>query len=133
MPFRSLFPLLLAAGLAVGAWTTSPDAAPPDAPAADAVVEMTNTLAFTPDTVRIATGETVEWRNTSLIAHTVTADPEQATLAESVHLPEGAEPFDSGMLDPEQTFQHTFTTPGTYRYFCIPHEGAEMRGTVIVE
>ncbi len=97
-----------------------------------ATVDMTNTLSFAPDTVRVQAGETVRWTNGSVIVHTVTADPEEATTDESVRLPEGATPFDSGTLDPEERFEHTFEVPGTYRYFCIPHEGAKMYGTVIV-
>lgn len=96
-------------------------------------VGMTNTLEFTPDTVRVEVGETVLWKNSSIIVHTVTADPKKATKEESVRLPEGASAFDSGNLDPEATFTHTFTVPGTYRYFCIPHEGTKMYGTVIVQ
>lgn len=98
-----------------------------------AVVGMTNTLKFEPDTVRIEAGETVRWENSSIIVHTVTADPEKATKDESVQLPERASPFDSGNLDPEATFEHTFEVPGTYRYFCIPHEATKMYGTVLVE
>ena len=97
-----------------------------------ATVDMTNTLTFDPDTVRVQVGETVRWVNGSVIVHTVTADPDEATTDESVRLPEGAAPFDSGTLDPEARFEHTFEVPGTYRYFCIPHEGAKMYGTVIV-
>ena len=97
-----------------------------------ATVDMTNTLTFDPDTVRVQVGETVRWANGSVIVHTVTADPDEATTDESVRLPEGAAPFDSGTLDPEARFEHTFEVPGTYRYFCIPHEGAKMYGTVIV-
>jgi plastocyanin len=100
---------------------------------ADAVVGMTNTLDFKPDTVRIPQGHTVRWENSSVIVHTVTADPADATLDESVRLPDGAAPFNSGNLDPKATFEHTFDVPGTYRYFCIPHEGTKMYGTVIVE
>jgi plastocyanin len=48
-------------------------------------------------------------------------------------LPKAASAFDSGNLDPKETFEHTFDVPGTYRYFCIPHEGTKMYGTVIVE
>lgn len=98
-----------------------------------AVVEMTDTMKFIPDTVTIEAGQTVQWNNTSLLAHSVTGDPSQSTIEGSVQLPEGAEPFDSGMLDPEQTFTHSFNTPGTYQYFCIPHEGAKMFGWIIVE
>lgn len=97
-----------------------------------ATVEMTNSLEFTPDTVVIRTGQSVHWKNTSLLVHTVTGDPAKETKEISASLPDGAQPFDSGNLDPEETFQHTFTVPGTYGYFCIPHEAA-MRGVVIVK
>jgi plastocyanin len=97
-----------------------------------AVVGMTNTLAFTPDTVRIEAGETVRWENNSVIVHTVTADEEKATMDKSVRLPDGADPFHSGDMEAGDTFEYTFETPGRYRYFCVPHEAA-MRGTVIVE
>lgn len=96
-----------------------------------ATVGMTNTLSFTQDTVRVEVGETVRWKNTSVIVHTVTADPERATMDESMRLPDGATPFHSGDLEPEETFEYTFETPGRYRYFCVPHEAA-MRGVVIV-
>ncbi len=127
--------LLLSGLLALSALTAACSSAqtPPKAQRApDAVVGMTNTLRFEPDTVRVPVGGTVEWRNTSLLVHTVTGDPAKATLEGSARLPEGAEPFDSGNLEPKATFRHTFTVPGTYGYFCIPHEGAKMKGVVIV-
>lgn len=95
-------------------------------------VGMTNTMNFTPDTVRIEVGQTVLWKNSSLLAHTVTGNPSESTVEGSAKLPEGAKPFNSGMLDPDQRYSHTFTKPGTYQYFCIPHEGAKMYGWVIV-
>lgn len=101
-------------------------------PPADAEVEMTNRLRFLPDTVRIRVGEAVRWRNTSDLLHTVTADPEKATRSGSVRLPSGASSFDSGNLPPGEEFRHTFTVPGTYEYFCVPHEAAGMTGVVIV-
>lgn len=96
-------------------------------------IGMTNTMKFDPDTVTIEAGQTVLWENTSLLAHSVTADPEKATLEGSVSLPDKAEPFNSGIMDPEETFVHTFKHPGKYVYFCIPHEGAKMIGVVIVK
>ena len=98
-----------------------------------AVVEMDNRLRFLPDTIRVAVGETVEWRNASDLLHTVTADPERAFQRANVLLPDGAEPFDSGDLAPGAVFRHTFTVAGTYRYTCVPHEPAGMMGVVIVE
>lgn len=124
----------LAFVLVFGAWIgllVGPSAAQSgDEPAA--VVGMTNALKFKPDTVRVRASSAVRWENSSIIVHTVTADPEKATMEGSVHLPEGASPFNSGDMEPKATFEHTFEVPGTYRYFCIPHEATKMYGTVIV-
>lgn len=126
LPFGGAVVLTLWIGLLLGPAAAQTSSAPA------AVVGMTNTLSFTPDTVRIEAGETVRWENNSVIVHTVTADVEKSTMDKSVRLPDGATPFHSGDLKPEATFEHTFEVPGHYRYFCVPHEAA-MRGTVIVE
>ncbi len=97
-----------------------------------AEVAMNDQLRYTSETVRIRTGQAVRWTNTSSLIHTVTADPSKANNANSVVLPSGARPFDSGDLRPGDVFTHPFSEPGTYRYFCIPHEGAGMVATVIV-
>ncbi|MFB6099189.1 MAG: plastocyanin/azurin family copper-binding protein, partial [Salinibacter sp.] len=94
------------AGGGLGLALVSPAAAQGDDDPA-AVVNMTNMLKFKPDTVRIKVGETVRWKNTSVIVHTVTADPEKATMEKSLRLPEGAEPFHSGRMKPKETFEHT--------------------------
>ncbi len=96
------------------------------------VVEMNNALRFVPDQVMVKVGDTVEWRNIQTFPHTVTADPDKAANPGNVELPDGAEPFDSGVLRAGQTFRRTFTKPGRYRYVCLPHEGAGMLGSVIV-
>lgn len=95
-------------------------------------IGMTNTMKFTPDTVSIEAGQTVKWENTSLLAHSVTGDPDLSTVQGSVELPNSAEAFNSGILNPEETYIHTFKEPGTYQYFCIPHEGAKMYGWILV-
>lgn len=102
-------------------------------PRAAVVVDMTDRLRFSPDTVRIAAGETVEWRNGSRVIHTVTADAAKAVDAASVRLPAGARPFDSGDIPPGGSFRHTFEVAGAYVYFCIPHELGGMVGVVVVE
>ncbi len=122
---------LVALALLLAAWRG--DLSLPAPPPPTATVTMTNMLDFAPDTLYIEPGTEVTWENTSLLVHTVTADPEEASVEGSVVLPEGAEPFDSGKMDPEETFTHVFNEPGTWRYFCIPHEGTKMVGTVIVE
>lgn len=97
---------------------------------------------FEPRQIEVAVDETVVWRNTNSRAHTVTAY--------EAGIPDGAEYFASGGYESEQaardaffdsfggaiasrdTFEHTFTVPGQYDYFCIPHEGAGMVGSVVV-
>jgi plastocyanin len=97
------------------------------------VVEMTNTLKYQPATLTIEAGDTVTWENVSEIVHTVTADPERAADPAHVQLPAGAGTFDSGEISPGGSFERSFTKPGRYRYFCIPHESARMVGELIVK
>ena len=105
-----------------------------DAPMANAaaVVDMGFT-SFEPEVVQIRAGQTMQWRNTALITHTVTADPAKATNPNNASVPAGATPFDSGDIPAGEVYSHTFTVPGTYKYFCTHHEGESMVGTVIVD
>lgn len=126
--------ILLLAGLGLAAAGCSPEG-PAQAPrSADvaAVVEMTNTFAFAPDPVTITAGGTVEWRNTSLMTHTVTADPAKVKDPSEISLPQGAAPFDSGEIARGQVWRQTFTVPGTYQYICRPHDWAGMTGVIEV-
>lgn len=75
------------------------------------VVEMNNRLRFLPDPVRIRPGDTVLWRNSSDLIHTVTADPDRAARSESVRLPSTAESFHSGDIRPGGEFRHAFPFP----------------------
>jgi plastocyanin len=97
-----------------------------------AKVNMTSDLKFDPYRVDIHSGQAVVWKNTSSVIHTVTADPNKAKNKDDVSLPEGAQAFDSGNIEPGQTYTHTFTFPGTYKYICVPHEEMGMMGEVIV-
>jgi len=108
-------------------------AAPGQADAATVTVGMTNTLKFTPQTLTVHVGDTVLWKNGSALSHTVTDVPKLASKAGDATLPKGAKPFNSGYIDPGQSYSHTFTVPGTYHYFCIPHEATGMTGVVIVK
>ena len=76
-----------------------------------------NSPGYSPPKITIVIGinNTVKWVNYDSMPHTVTAV-------------DGS--FDSGNLDPGQSFVHTFNTPGTYVYVCIYHHW--MEGTVIV-
>jgi plastocyanin len=107
----------------------------------DGDVGMT-AVAFEPTTVTVAAGDEVVWYNNSARAHSVTAYDDG--------LPEGADYFATGGYDDEaaareawdgmngaitngESYAHTFEVPGTYSYFCIPHERAGMVGRVVVE
>jgi plastocyanin len=76
-------------------------------------------LNFSPDVVTVIIGQnnTVAWINRDSATHTVTAT-------------DGS--FNSGDITAGESWNYTFTTPGTYSYFCIYHS-AWMKGTVIVE
>lgn len=72
-------------------------------------------FAFSPPTLTIVVGESVTWTNADPVVHTATS---------------GLGAFDSGDLDPGESFTFTFTTPGTYDYLCTPHPS--MTGSIVV-
>ena len=107
----------------------------------DGDVGMT-AVAFEPATITVDAGEEVVWYNNSARAHSITAY--------EGGIPEDADYFATGDYDSEaaareawdgmhgaitngQQYAHTFDVPGTYNYFCIPHERGGMVGQVVVE
>jgi len=78
------------------------------------------TDAYQPNPVQVSTGATVTWTNDDAQPHTATSG-ENAT-------PDGT--FDSGIMAPAATFEHTFAAAGEYPYYCILHPN--MVGTVSV-
>jgi plastocyanin len=114
------FSACLLVNLATGCTREGPAYAPKPADVAAGDRE-TSTFSFGPETVRIPVGGTVEWRNTSITTHTVTADPSRIHDPEQVALPTEAEPFRSGEIGRGQLWRYTFTVPGNYRYACHPH------------
>jgi len=90
---------------------------------------------FDPIGLHIEPGDTVRWIQVDGY-HSVTAY-HPANGDRELRIPEGAQPWDSGMLLAEypakgSTFEHTFTVPGVYDYLCIPHEAAGMVGRIVV-
>jgi plastocyanin len=77
--------------------------------------------AFNPATDTVASGTTLTWTNQDGFAHTVTYSS-------------GPDSAFSGSLAAGASYQHTFTTPGTYQYYCTIHgtPTGGMRGTVVV-
>ena len=98
----------------------------------DVTMKQSPKMLFVPATVNIKAGDTVKWTNPYNISHTVTFDPSKTAVKENAALPDGVEPFDSGAVEEEGTFSHTFTVKGTYKYVCVYHEGMGMVGTVMV-
>jgi plastocyanin len=76
--------------------------------------------AFQPNPVQVSVGSTVTWTNDDAQPHTATSG-QNAT-------PDGT--FDSGIMAPGATFEHTFTEAGEFPYFCLLHPN--MVGTVSV-
>ena len=74
-------------------------------------------FAFNPPNITVAPGTTVTWVNNDQAPHTTTATN-----------PAGV--FDSGTLQPGQSYSFTFNKPGTYAYHCAIHP--YMTGAVTV-
>lgn len=95
-----------------------PTATATPTPTPQTVVITINNFAFSPASVTITAGTTVEWMNMDATTHTTTsnsADPAS---------------WDSGPLATNATFSLIFTTPGTYGYHCAIH--LSMTGTITV-
>ena len=101
------------------------------APVAQGTVGMTD-MGFVPPAITVNVGTKVVWKNSSQVIHNVVDDESKALSTIDVKLPSGAHPFDSGLLQPGQSFSRVFTEPGIYRYVCTLHEGSGMKGVVIV-
>jgi plastocyanin len=88
---------------------------------------------FQPSTLSIKVGDTVEWKNVGTSIHHASTDSSNAVNPADVSKPSNAKPFDSGFLQPGQSFTYTFTVPGKYRYICAPHETSGMSGEITVK
>jgi plastocyanin len=103
-------------------------------------VTMNGAQTFVPRSITVSSGEPLTFTNEGGQPHTVTAYEDR--------IPEGAEYFSSGGLASEsaardnpaaafvaegESFEVALDVPGTYEYFCIPHEQQGMRGSITVE
>jgi plastocyanin len=82
---------------------------------ASAEVKIDN-FSFGPQSISVAPGTKVTWKNRDDIPHTVVSTDQV---------------FKSRVLDTDETFSFTFEKPGTYEYFCSVHP--KMTGRVIVK
>jgi plastocyanin len=81
----------------------------------DVTVKIDN-FAFGPEQLTVKASTTVTWINQDDIPHTVVASNHS---------------FKSKALDTDDKFSFTFTTPGSYEYFCSLHP--HMTAMVTVE
>ncbi|MCX6520160.1 MAG: cupredoxin domain-containing protein [Actinobacteria bacterium] len=87
---------------------------PAPVPSGPVTVRIAN-RAFAPASISVATGTTVVWSNNDKDPHTVT---------------DRGGSFDSGSFGPGGSFQRTFTSAGSFSYFCDIHPS--MVGVVSV-
>lgn len=73
-----------------------------------------NNFAFNPGSLTVPAGTTMTWVNNDSVTHSIKSDT-----------------FSSPDLAPGDTYQHTFTTAGTYNYTCSIHPS--MMGQIIVQ
>ena len=74
-------------------------------------------FSFTPATLTVKAGTTVTWTNQDDIPHGIGATNNAFPKSKA--------------LDTDDSYSFTFTTPGTYQYFCYLHP--KMVGTIVVE
>ena len=80
-----------------------------------------NRIFFAPSEINVAPNATVVWTNDDSIIHSVTSGkPREAPTGE----------FDSGIIQPADSFSHTFSKSGAYDYYSNLHP--YMVGKVIV-
>jgi amicyanin len=109
-------PSIKVAARAVLAATVMVAAAGPSPRAQDAASVTIDNFTFNPPRLAVKAGATVTWTNKDDIPH---------ALAAVNHA------FRSKALDTDASYSFTFTTPGTYAYFCSLHP--HMTGTIVVE
>ncbi len=85
---------------------------------------------FDPIGIYIESGQTVRWIVTENVHTTTAYHPRNNN--HSLRIPKNAKPWDSGFMQPGDTFEVLLTIEGVYDYFCLPHEAAGMVGRIIV-
>ena len=106
---------VIAAALAAALLAAAVSLPPAAAQAAETEVKIDN-FTFAPQRLTVKAGTTVTWINEDDIPHTVVATQKA---------------FKSKVLDTDDKYTFTFTTAGTYDYFCSLHP--HMTGTIVVE
>ena len=91
-------------------------------PAVDVTHVFIRGEAYQPSHIQVPVGKVVTWINRDSVPHTVTL----AHIMQSTH-----DIWESGQLSPGESFSYTFTSPGTFTYYCADHSSI-MAGVVTV-
>ncbi|ACO65330.1 plastocyanin, chloroplast precursor [Micromonas commoda] len=86
-------------------------------------------LGFFPNKITVAKGETVEFVNNKAFPHNVVFDEDNVPSGVNAD----AISHEDYLNGPGEKVTNKFDTPGTYGYYCEPHQGAGMQGTIIVQ
>jgi len=102
---------------------------PPD----DHIPGMRSVIDFyVPRSHSVNAGDVITWTNEDSIPHTVTSGKGTSLvkqLKESEGKPDGF--FDSGIINPQESWSFTFSEPGQYTYYCTLHPWVERSITVL--
>lgn len=82
----------------------------------------TNAKFFDPLILNVPVGATVTWKNLDSTLHTVTSGSNESGKSGTI--------FDSSYLTGGKTFQHAFSSAGTFDYYCTLHP--YMKGQIVV-
>ena len=77
---------------------------------------MIENFSFAPATITVKAGTKVTWINHDDVPHTVDENDKR---------------FRSGTMDTDDQYSYTFSSPGTFNYFCALHP--KMTGQIIVK
>jgi len=85
-------------------------------------------LKFEPAELTIKAGDTVKWVNNKMSPHNVVLDSSKVEAAQATKLS-----HKNLLFSPGESFESSFPEAGTYSYYCEPHRGAGMVGTITVQ
>jgi plastocyanin len=108
-----------------------PDAASDASPGAMILVGPAGALVFLPATMTVPVGTTVQWFWSST-GHNVISGLDGAPDGLFCS-PNNSACASAPISQAGATFEYTFTHAGTFPYFCAPHVGVGMKGTIVVQ
>jgi len=82
-----------------------------------------------PPSITVKAGETVEFVNNKAFPHNVVFDEDNVPAGVNAD----AISHEDYLNGPGEKVTNKFDKAGTYGYYCEPHQGAGMQGTIIVQ